>query len=65
MEDYEGSGCPKEATPDENVQLVHSLIMCDRTRSLCDIARQIGISLGAVLSILTNILGCPRSQIGP
>ena len=37
MEDYEGSGRPIEATPDENVELVHSLIMCDR-RSLYDMA---------------------------
>ena len=29
MEDYEQSGCPKEATSDENVELVHSLTMCD------------------------------------
>ena len=33
--------------------------MCDR-RSLHDIARQIGISFGAVQSILTR---CPRSQL--
>ena len=26
----------------EKVQLVHSLIMCDMRRSLCDIAGQIG-----------------------
>ena len=30
MEDYERSGRPKEATTDENVELVHSLIMCDK-----------------------------------
>ena len=42
MEDYERSGRPKpfEATTDENVELVHSLIMCDRRRSLRDIPRQ-------------------------
>ena len=38
MEYYERSGQPKEATTDKNVELVHSLIMCDRKRSLCDIA---------------------------
>ena len=48
---------------DENVELVHSLIMFDRG-SLHDIARQIGISFGAVQAILTNILGiCPKSQL--
>ena len=36
-----------------------SLIMCDR-RSLRDIAGQIGISLGAVQSILNNILGMSK-----
>ena len=48
---------PKEDTADKNVELVHSLIKCGRRRSLRDIARQIGMSLGAVQSILTNILG--------
>ena len=53
MQDYE------EGTTKENFELVHSLIMCDR-RSLCDIARQIGISFGAVHSILTDILGMSK-----
>ena len=48
MEDYEQSGHPKEATIEKNVELVHSLIMCDRRRSLRYIARQTGISFGAV-----------------
>ena len=60
MEDYEWSRCPKEATADKNIELVHSLIMCDRTRSLLDIARQIRISFGAIQSILTNILGISK-----
>ena len=34
-ENYEWSGHPKEATTHENVELVHSLIMWDRRRSLC------------------------------
>ena len=33
VEDYEWSGCPKETT-DENIELVQSLIMCDR-RNAC------------------------------
>ena len=32
LEDYERSGRPKDATSDENVQLVHSVIMCDWRR---------------------------------
>ena len=36
---------------------MHSLILYYKRRNLCDIARQIGISFGAVLSILTDILG--------
>ena len=46
MEDYIRSGCPKETTTDENIELLHCLIMCDR--SLLDIARQIDTSFGAV-----------------
>ena len=57
VEYYEPSRRYKEATTDEKIELVHSLIMCDRRRSLHDIARQIGISFGAVQSILTDILG--------
>ena len=34
MEDYEQSGYPIETTTDENVELVHILIMCDRRRYL-------------------------------
>ena len=40
VEDYERSGRPKGATTDENVELVHSLIMCERRRRLRDIARK-------------------------
>ena len=47
MEDYERYGRPKEAITDENVELVHSLSMCDRRRSLRDIARQIGMFGGS------------------
>ena len=57
MEDYERSGRPKEATTDENVELVYSLIMCDRRRSLRDIARKNRHKfLGRNQSILTNVL---------
>ena len=54
VEDYEQSGHPEVATTDENIQLVHSLIMCD-SRSLHENARQIHISFQAVLSILTDL----------
>ena len=60
MEDYEWSGCPIEATKDANVELVPSLIMCDRSRSLHVIAVQIGISFGVVQTILTGILGMSK-----
>ena len=62
MADYEWSGCLKEATRDKNIELVHSLIMCDR-RSLRDVTRQIDICFGAVESILTDILGISKSQL--
>ena len=60
MEDNELSGHPKAATTDENIKLVHSLIMCDRRRSLHDIARYIQISFGTVQTILTDILGMSK-----
>ena len=47
LKDYELSECPKKATTDENVELVHSLIICDRRRSLHDIGRQIGMFWGS------------------
>ena len=34
IEDDDGSVCPKEANTDENVEIVHSLVMCDRRRNL-------------------------------
>ena len=37
-EDNERSGRPKDATTDENVEIVHSLVMCDRKRNARDIA---------------------------
>ena len=60
IEDDERSGCLKEATRDENVEIVHSLVMCDRRRTLRDIASEVGISFGAVQSILTDILGMSK-----
>ena len=48
------SGWPNEATSDRNIELVHSLIMCDCRRSLQK-AKQKGISFGAVKSILIDI----------
>ena len=46
LDDYARSWRPNEATINENVERVHCLIMCDRRRSLCDIARQTGVSFG-------------------
>ena len=61
MENYEWSGCPKEATTDVNVELVHSWIMCDRTRSMHDISKTYKYkSWGSVQSILTNSLGMSK-----
>ena len=60
MDDYERSWNPEEATTDTNVELVHSPIMCDRRRNLCDTARQIGKNSGTVHSILTDILGMSK-----
>ena len=43
VEDDGRSGRPKDATTDENVNDVHTLVMCDRRHS---IASEVGISLG-------------------
>ena len=51
-EDDEWSGRPNEAITDENVEIVHSLVMNDRRRNLRDIASEVGIRFGAVQSIL-------------
>ena len=48
MEDNKQSGHPKEATTDKIIENVHSLIMCNRRRSLHDIARQTDISFRTV-----------------
>ena len=34
VEDDGRSGRPKDATTDENVKVVHTLVMCDRRRDL-------------------------------
>ena len=58
--DDERSSRLKDATADENVKVVHTLVMCDRRRDLRNIASEVGIRFGAVQSILTDILGMQR-----
>ena len=50
----------KDAPADENVKVVHTLVICDRRRDLRSIASEVGISFGAVQSILTDILGMSK-----
>ena len=57
IDDDERSGRPKDATIDENVEIVHNLVMCDSRRDLRSIASEVGISFGAVQTILTDVLG--------
>ena len=59
-EDDGRSGRPKDAISDENDKVVHTLVMCDRRRDLRSIAGEVGISFGAVQSILTDILGMSK-----
>ena len=40
IEDDGRSGCPKDATTDENIKVVHTLVMCDRRRDLQSIAKR-------------------------
>ena len=63
IEDDGQSDHPKHATTDENVMVMHTLVMCDRRRDLRSIASEVGISFGAVQSILTNILGMSMVSI--
>ena len=60
VEDDGWSGRPKDDTADENVKVVHTLVMCDRRQDLQSIASGVGISFGAVQSILTDILGMSK-----
>ena len=54
IEDDERSGRPKDATTDENVEIVHNLVMCDWRPDLRSIASEVGISFGAVQTILMD-----------
>ena len=58
VEDDRRSGHPKDATTVENVKVVHTLVMCD----LRSIASEVGISFGALQSILTDILGMSKNS---
>ena len=60
LEDDGRSGRPKDTTADENVKIVHTLVMCDRRRYLRSIASEVGIRFGAVQLILTDILGMSK-----
>ena len=41
-------------TTDENVKVVHTLVMCDRRHNLRSIASEVAICFGVVQSILTD-----------
>ena len=47
IEDDGRSGLPKDDTADENVKVVHTLVMCDRRQDVRSIASKLGISFGA------------------
>ena len=42
------------------MEIVHNLVICDRRRDLRSIASEVGLSFGAVQTILTDILGMPK-----
>ena len=56
MENDGWSGCPQNTIADENVKLVHTLVMCDIRQDLRSIPSEVGISFGAVQLILTDSL---------
>ena len=45
VEDDVRSDRPKDATPNENVKVVHTLVMCDRRRDLRNIASEVGSTI--------------------
>ena len=57
VEDDGRSGRQKDSIAEENIKVVHTLVMCDKRRELQRIASKVGISIGAVQSILTDIFG--------
>ena len=60
IEDDERSGHLKDATTDENVEIVHNLVMCDRRPDLRSIASEVGLRFWAVRKNLTDILGISK-----
>ena len=60
IEDNERSSHPKHATTDQNVMVVHTLLMYDRRRDLQSTASEVARRFGAVQSILTDILGMSK-----
>ena len=60
IKDDEMSGRPKDATTDDNVEIVHNLVMCNRRRDLQSIASEVSISFGAVQKNLTDVLGMSK-----
>ena len=60
IEDDARSGRLKDTTTDENVEIVHGMVMCDRRRDLRTIASEVGIRFGAMQTILTYILGMSK-----
>ena len=56
----ERSGGAVDAIADKNFMVVHTLVMCDMMRDLQSIAYEVGISFGAVPSILIDILGVSK-----
>ena len=60
VDDGGRSGRPKEVTTDENVNVMHTLVMRYSRRDLPSIASEVGISFGTEQSILTDMLVCQR-----
>ena len=60
VEEEGRSGRPKDSKADENVKVMHTLVMCDRRRDLGSLASEVDISFGTVQSILTDILGMSK-----
>jgi hypothetical protein len=58
-----GLGGKQKATNDETVKAVNDLVMCDKWRGLRIIAKEVGISFGAIQAILTEGYGMSNVSV--
>ena len=60
MEDESRSGAPKSAPKEKNIQKVQKLMMQDRQMSVRMLSKAVGVGIGIVNTILTEILNSTK-----